>query len=512
MTAHPPFLAASASWFGTGNQDVTPPTSPGHSQIVEEPKPPVPEALSRTVSSGSDTATIDDQVTPRHVLGLGVSPLFRGLDLSKHAYDKNQHDPTTYDTQPLHVDLTEIPIPARGITSQASPRSDLPGMKPQLARIMTNPPLESRNSDSPGTSFLTPTPSGDIGDHRPFDSAVSIQVEYSRSGPSRDTAASPRKVVGVHQLGDKRSRSKHSFPGRSLEPPRRKRSNPRPDIVSPVRRASEAMGVGPRHGLRISLTPPSRSARRNSNSKQPRRRGDSTLSFSSSPFDEFHNDTSTPEDIPEATASTAPGTQLGSQLKSKLPSRDKKRAVPAWGGGEGRGGAGREEKGKGRELPSYTPTPTDYVSVVSNQTEDRSRDQDLTPVSPTRLGTRYTTQGAVSVLIQRSSKNPSFIQVMFARLGVRKSSSLLRPPPPSKRVLTQAQMDTPASTTAVPATSTGSANVPPVGLSGRDRERSLSRHPSLASLVSTRTKNGGNKRSMRLAIRNVFGDHVGPDA
>lgn len=497
--------------FSAVTQDTTPATTPGHSQIrVAESKPSASESSPRTISNRSDSTTIgadpaDELVAPGQALSVDAPPLW-GSGLSQHAYGQDQHDPTIHDTQSPYVDLAETPVPVQGTTFPLSPQPELPGGRPQLPRIKTNPLLESKNSDSPATAFFTPGASGEARYSRPFDSAVNIRVQYSGTGSgSRDVAGPIRRVVDVHQLACDRVKPKHSFPIKPLESPQRKEPSPMSEVVPQDHRDPKAVEVEPRHGLRMSLARPSQIAR-----------GGSASSFLSSPFDAFQTEVGSSKPIPEAGTSTILRRGFGSQRKSKLPGRGKgsgigsdketmfprqkgKRMVPRWDDGEVRSEEKCEEKGQEKVDHSR---PSSYVSIP-NEVVDKSQDQSLAPVSPTRSCMRYATQDAVSILIQRSSHNPSFIGQLLTKLGVHKSPKHLRPLMPSNRALTQAQKD--GSTPPIPTTSAGPTHTPAVD-SDQDRERTLSGF-SFVNLRpgSVRMKKGGKAKREATAS----GDHSG---
>ena len=491
MIAYSLFLIAAVSLFSDETQDASPVTSPvtspGNSQIrAEELKAPVSVTPPRTISNGSDSATIvADPADDQAVLEQDPGSL-------QHNHDENQRNPTIYDTP--HVDLT--PTPAQGVPHPPSSQPDPFGGKPILPKIVTNAQLESRSSDSPGTAFYTPGGSGEVVDRWPFDSAVNVRVVYSRPGSSSQEAIGHR-VVDVHQPTDK-WKSKYQFPIQPLQLPRRD---------------SKMTGVKSRHGSGISLARPSQNTREH--------RGDSTFSYSSSPFDEFVKDAGPSTRIPETNTPTIPRHESRSQLRSKLlgdkgndagetmfPRPNGKRAVPGWGGSKSKSEEICKEKGKERDDRSRLSR--DYVSVP-NEVEEHSRDQikTLTPVSPTRPGMRYTTQDAVSILIQRSSPNTSIIKQLWKKLGVRKPSQLLRSSPP-KRPVTQTPNNTSAASM-ITAT-TESAFAPTVD-SGKDRERTLSgiSFVNLQHWSATGRKNG-NRREVMSPIVGFFEDRMAPFA
>jgi len=492
------------SLFSDETQDASPVTSPvtspGNSQTrAEELKPPVSDTTPRTISNGSDSATIVADSADQAVLEDTQKP-DRGADTVAQDpgplqpnHDENQRNPTIYDIP--HVDLT--PVPAQGALHPPSSRPDPFGGKPILPKIMTNAQLESRNSDSPGTAFYTPGGSGEVVDRWPFDSAVNVRVVYSGAGSSSREVIGNR-VVDVHQPTDK-WKSKYQFPIQPLQLPRRD---------------SKMAGVNSRHGFGISLARPSQNTREH--------RGDSTFSYSSSPFDEFVKDAGSSTHIPETNTPTIPRRESRSQLRPKLLGGDKgndagetmfprqngKRAVPGWGGSESKSEETRKEKGKERDDRSRLSR--DYVSVP-NEVEEHSRDQinTLTPVSPTRPGMRYTTQDAVSILIQRPSPNTSIIKQLWKKLGVRKPSQLLRSSPP-KRPVTQTPNN--ASAASMITATTESAFAPTVD-SGKDRERTLSgiSFVNLQHWSATGRKNG-NRREVMSPIVGFFEDRMAPFA
>jgi hypothetical protein len=507
IVTHSP-LNAAGSLFSNETRNASPITSPGHSQIIAEvSKPPVSEAPSRTVSNGNDSATIvtdseDDQADSGHAQERRrvAGPLPWGPGPFQHVHDGDQHDPTIHDTPSPHE------------------------RKPRLPRINTNPPLESRNSD---TVSSTPGPSGEAGGGQLFNSAIGIQVAYSRSGSgSQDVPGPAHRVVGVHQLAGKRVKSKHPFPIQPLELPRRKQST----------------NVESRHGLRIPLAPPSQNARGNSNLREPERPRNSTLSWSSSPFNEFQIGADLSERIPEAKPSSILGRESGSQRRTKVPGRDQgsdigssketvfprrkgKRIVPKWDGGEGmseeryeememekgeededeededEGEGEKEDEGKGekekeKEKGNSSRLSIDYVSVPS-EADDQPRDQNLAPVGSTQPEVGYTTQDAIVTVIRRSSPNPSIAAQLLTKLGVRKTSQLLRR---SKTVLIPVQKNTPAPP--INTTTTGSTSTSTADSVGRGRERTSS---GLSSLMG-RSVRAKKKRNLKASIMNVLGE------
>ena len=377
MAAHFLFLAA-ASLFSAETQDVTPVTTPGNSQVGAEPKPPVSETSSWTIADRSDSSMIvADSMDDPAAKGQVVNPLPQGPSPSHRDNDESKHDPITDETP--HVDMT--PAPAHGAPRPSPPLPDLPGGKPILPKLLTSAQVEPRDSNSPGTAFYTPARSGEAVDRGPFDSAVNIRVQYSGSGsPSQAVTGPTRNVVDVSQPVGK-WKTKYQFPTQALPS---LRSNP------------ETTEDGPRHELVMSLTRPLRAIRE--------RRGDSTFSFSTSPFDEFERDGGPSRRVSEANTSTIPRRGSRSRPKSKLSVGDDgnggqsnkettfrrqkgKSVVPRW---DGRSEGDHGERGKERDDFSYISTPTDYVSVSSDARE-HSRDQTPTPVSPTQPGMRYTT-------------------------------------------------------------------------------------------------------------------------
>ena len=369
--------------FSAGTEDVSPFTSPGNSRVgAEEPKPPVSETPSRTISKRSDSLAVvtnptDDPAAFEHAQKQGrvSSPLPRDPDPLQLDYDKNQHDPTISDTP--HVDL--ILEPAQGVPRSSPPRPDPSRGIPSLAKILTNMQLESKDSGSSGTAFYTPGQSGEVVDRRPFDSAVNIQIEPSSC--SQAVGGPTRGVVDPHKPVNK-WKSKYQFPTQAPPSPRS---------------GSKTTDDAPRHGLRMSLTRPSHVRERG---------GDSTISFTSSPFDEFQKDASPFRRISEANVHTIPGRESGPRPKSKLsagsggsdaqgnnmfPRQKGKRMVPRWKGSEGRSEEGRSGRGKEGDDRSSFSNSADYVSVPSGDAEGRSWNQNPTQVSSTRSWMRYTT-------------------------------------------------------------------------------------------------------------------------
>jgi hypothetical protein len=336
--------------FSTETQDISPITSPGNSQIrAEEPKPPGSETPFRTASNTSESTPIvadpidDIAPTPGLTKGKGraIDPLRWPPAFPQHDHDENQHDPIIYDTP--HVDLT------MGASYPLFTRSEPFVGKPRL-QITTGAPLESRNSDSPGTAFYTPGGSGEGMDKRPFDSAVAIRVVYSRSNSRpRDVGALARRVLNVRQ----QLYTKYQFP------------------VQRTLVAGADLNTGevpPRHGLNMSLVRPPR------------------------------NEPSSPRSI---SGTTTPGHDSGfwsgsglaspdmrgdvgtSKEKSIFPRRQGKRAVPEWNGSKDAGHGGRIREGV-RDDHSSISASTDYVSV-SGDIEENPQDT-TSPVSFPGLG------------------------------------------------------------------------------------------------------------------------------
>lgn len=214
-------------------------------------------------------------------------------------------------------------------------------------------------------------------DGKPSNSAVNIRDVYPESGSrSQNAAGDPgHEVVEVSQPVETLE-SKYQFPTQALKSPQ---SNSK--ITEDV----------PRHGFRMLLGRPLQIARE--------RKGDSTISFSSSPFDEFRKDAGPSRRVSEANTSTIAGWESGSRPKSKLSGGDEgndieggkimfprqkgEGMVPRWDGGEGRSREDHREKGKERDDRSCASASTDYISV-SNEVEEHPRFQGSTPVSPAR--------------------------------------------------------------------------------------------------------------------------------
>ena len=122
------------------------------------PKPPVPSALSRTISSRSDSYIIATDSVDQ--AALGRAPLW-GPGHIQHVCKDNQHDPTIHDTSSPRADLTAAPAVTQGITHTPSLRSDLPEERPQPTRITT--PLGSWNPDCQNGSPPPDEPRNDAG-------------------------------------------------------------------------------------------------------------------------------------------------------------------------------------------------------------------------------------------------------------------------------------------------------------------------------------------------------------
>jgi len=376
-------LITAASLFSAETQDVSPFTSPGNSHIRAEPKPPVSETPSCTISDRDDSSanvadSANDPAAFEHTRRQerASSPLPRDLCPLQHGYDMNQHqhDPVIDDTP--HVDLT--PMSAQGAPHSSAPLPDPSGRKPTLHRIQTNTKLETKNSDSsPGTAFYTPGASGEVVERNLFDSAVNIRAVYSSGSSSRSRNAAGR-VVEVCQPTNE-WKSKYQFPTQALHSSRTN-SNTTEDT--------------PGYGLRTSWA-------RLSQATGERGR-DSAFSFSSSPFDEFRRDADSSRRISEVNTSTFTGSGSGSRPKSKLlagdegndiqgskkimlPGKKGERMVPKLDGGEDRQG-----KGKEGDDHSCISASAEYISV-SKEVEEHPRVQEPIPVSPTRLVMRYTT-------------------------------------------------------------------------------------------------------------------------
>lgn len=385
-------LVTAASLFSAETQDVSPFTSPGNSHIrAEEPKPPVFETPSWTISDRGDSSanvadSANDLAAFEHTRrqGRAFSPLPRDLGPLQRSYDMNQHqhDPVFDDTP--HADLT--PMSAQGTPHSSASLPDPSGRKPTLHKIQTNTQLETKNSDSsPGTAFYTPGASGEIVERNLFDSAVNIRAVYSSgsSSRSRNVAGGTGRVVEVCQPTNE-WKSKYQFPTQALHSPRTN-SNTTEDT--------------PGYGSRTSWA-------RLSQVTGERRR-DSAFSFSSSPFDEFRRDADSSRRISEVNTSTFTGWGSGPRPKSKLsaggegdgiqgskkitfPGKKGERMVPKLDGGEDGDGEDRRGKGKEGDDHSCISASAEYVSV-SREIEEHPRVQDQTPVSPAQLVTRYTT-------------------------------------------------------------------------------------------------------------------------
>ena len=349
MIAHSPLLVDAASLFSAETQDVSPFTTPGNTQIrTEEPKPPVSETSSWTISDWCDSSanvadSADDPATFEHAgkQGRVSSPLVRDLGPLQHNYDKNQRNPVIDDT--LHVNRTAVPV--QGIPRSPSPRPDPSGKKPTLSKILTNTRFESRGSDSAETAFYTPGGNVEVVDRKPFDSAMNIRVVYSGSSSrSQNVIGGPdRGVVEVCQPMDE-WRSKYQFPTQALQL---------------LRSDSKIAEDTPRQ----------------------ERRSDSTLGFPPSPSDEFQRDADLSSHISEVNTPTTVG--LESRPKSKLPTRDEGNNIQG-------GKRAVFPKQKERDDHSCASASTEYVSV-SKEVEEHSQSQDSTRVSSARPVIRHTT-------------------------------------------------------------------------------------------------------------------------
>lgn len=351
MTAHSPLLVDAASLFSAETQDVSPFTTPGNTQIrAEEPKPPVSETSSWTISDRCDSSanvadSADDPATFKHAgkQARVSSPLARDLGPLQHNYDKNQRNPVIDDTP--HVDLT--PIPAQGIPRSPSPRPDPSGKKPTLSKILTNTQFESRNSDSTETAFYTPGGNVEVVDRKPFDSAMNIRVVYSGSSScSQNVIGGPdRGVVEVCQPMDE-WRAKYQFPTQALQ------------LFQSNSKTTEG-------------TP------------RQERRGDSTLGFPPSPSDEFQRDADPSSHISEVNTPTTIGLESESRPKPKLPTRDERNDIQG-------GKKTVFPQQKERDDHSCVSASTEYVSV-SKEVEEHPQGQDSTRVSLARPVMRHTT-------------------------------------------------------------------------------------------------------------------------
>ena len=370
MAAYSHLPAAAASLFSE-THDVSPLTSPGNSQIRGEgPKSPVSDAPSRMVSNSSDSSMIVTDSTDDLAVS-GPARFLRGPGHFQRVYDRNQHDPTIYDTQSPHVNPTVAPATAQGITRSPSPRSNLPEGRRRFLRITTHPPLGSGNPDGPR---------GEVGESRVFDSAAGIRVVLSGADSgSRDVAGPTRKVVDVQlAAGWEGTRdSTFSFSSSPFDEFRRD--------------AGPSQGIT--EGETSTIPVPGHGSGSHPRPKFPGRGG------------------------------------MGDDRKAAFPRSGVRRVVPGWGTSEGE----CREKGKEGGDRSHLRIPTDHAPV-SNEVEDQSRDWTLTPVSPTQQGMRFTTQDAVSILIRRSRPSPSFVEQLLTKFGVRKPPQL-RPSLPSKRIL-----------------------------------------------------------------------------
>lgn len=164
---------------------------------------------------------------------------------------------------------------------------------------------------------------------------------------------------------------------------------------------------------------------------------------------------------------------------SVFPQPNGKREVPSCNSG----------KGKEGDDCSCRSASADYVSVLSGgEGEDHSQDNTSIAVSTTRPVERYTRPEAISVAIQPSYSNSSLFRQLLTKFTVHKY------PQPQNRVLIQAQESKSVPAPMAMVESTGTPTVD----SGRDRERTLSRVPSLRSLLSgsARMKRKGSGRGI----------------
>jgi hypothetical protein len=282
-------------------------------------------------------------------------------------------------------------------------------------------------------------------DRNPFDSAMNVQVVYSRSSPRpwNVTGGPGRGVLEVRQPMDK-LKSMYQFPTQASQVPR-----------SNLKMADDTPG----RGLRMSSTQPPQFTRE--------RRDDSTFSFSSSPFDEFRRDAGPSRRISEANTSTILGSGSGSRPKSKLSTGDEVNDI------QGSNGSVLPQQKERDGHPHMSPSIA-CVSV-SNEIEERPRGQDSIPVSPARSVMRYTTYGDVLVLMQPPSINPTIMERMLTKI-VRKSSQRFRLLPPPKRAIPQTQSkNTPATSTTTTTTGSTDASTADFG-QNHEHSRSSSAH------------------------------------
>ena len=325
-------------------------TSLGNSQIgIEKPEPSESETPSRTVSTTSDFTVIvadptdDLGASDRAGEQAGVPNSLRcGASFPGNDHDENQHDPTI-DYIP-HVDLSQDP--PQGVPGPA-PLSDPLGGKPRL-QIMTVPPVQSKNSDSPRTAFYTPGGGGEVVDMRPFDSAVPVQVVYSPS------VSRFRRVVDVFQPGN----AKYKFPVQRTPVSRSDPKTPR---------------ASPRHGLRMSLVRP------------PRSDAGSSRFFSGATIPGHESVLRPGSGLAGRDEREDAGSTKGSSV---LPRPNGELAVSRRGGNEDVADERVRTAGRERDDRSFVSTSTEYVNV-SAEAEEHSRDPTATTVSTMRVEVRY---------------------------------------------------------------------------------------------------------------------------
>ena len=320
-----------------GSSVISPATSPGNSQIrTEDPKLPEPETPSPVVSNTSDSTTV--VADPTDVTGASSHTQAKGrgrvADPPRPAHMPLQHDPIICDTP--HVDLTQIL--AQGTPPPPHP-SGPSGIRPRL--YLTTPvPLDFRNSDSPGTDFYTPDGSGEIVGRKPFDSAIPIQVIYSRSVSRPGGVAGPfSRVIGVHQ----QRKPMHQFPTR-------------PTPVSPNdSKTTESLPTNSLLETSSVITP-------NTNAVPPERISGASVSNTLG-----HKPGPGPRSRAPERRDAGP-----SREATAFPRRNGKRVMPPWSDVGGQEGDDR----------SFRTTSTGYVSI-SGEGDEYFREETSTPVSAT---------------------------------------------------------------------------------------------------------------------------------
>ena len=410
---------------------------------TEDPKPLESETPARLSSSTSYSTTIIANSTDDLGTSLSTQEMGRIIDPPRSVpvfpQHDGQHNPTIH--EPPHVDLTQVPAKAASLSSPLSRSGGK--LRP---RITIGLPLKSGTPDSPGTAFYTPGRSGEVPGRRPFDSAVVVQVMYSRSSsPSRDAEGLSRRVVDVQQ-----SNTKHPFPTpRALVTP----SDPKTGDGQPM---SEP-GMTLTRALRSEVASP-RSISVANPVHEPRPWNRPNLT---GPYMRWDNGTS--------------------KAKSIFPRQNAKRAAP--GRNDGPGEDERIRRGVGDDF-SYRTMSTEYVSVPDN-VDENSRGR---TVSIPGSGVRCRNTNAVSIVVQQPSSISLPFRHLLTKIGIRKSTH------PENHIPPQTSKSAPSvfrPTDATEPTSTPNS---------QGRGRTFSGISSFLSMSPRGERKRGNKRGMTVPI------------